>query len=88
MTESCLEACMYIIHACLEEYSPCQPKRSSFQTFYDDNHFNQTGHTLHNIRGKGLWLLFTDSVNNRKDMESHLIDKLGSRKLAGMNERI
>ena len=43
------------------------------------NYFKQTGHTIHNIRVKGLWLLFTDSVNDRKDMESHLIDKLGSR---------
>ena len=30
------------------------------------NHFNQTGHTIHNIHVKGLWLLFTDSVNDRK----------------------
>ena len=44
------------------------------------NHFNQTGHIILNIRVKGLWLLFTDSVNDGKDMESHLIDKLGSRK--------
>ena len=50
------------------------------------NLFNQTGHTIHNIRIKGLWLLFTDGVNDRKDMESHLIDKLGRRKPAGMNE--
>ena len=36
------------------------------------DHFNQTGHTIHNICVKGLWLiLFTDSVNDRKDMESH-----------------
>ena len=49
------------------------------------NHFNQTDHS---IRVKGLWLLFTDSVNDRKDMESHLIDKLGSRKPGGMNERL
>ena len=33
------------------------------------NHLNQTDHTIHNIRGKGLWLLFTDSVNDTKDME-------------------
>ena len=45
-----------------------------------------TGHIL-NIQLKGLWLLFTDSVNNKKDMESHLIDKLSSRKPVGMNER-
>ena len=52
------------------------------------NHFNQTGHIIHNIHVKGLWLLFTDSVNDRKDMESHLTDKLGSKKPAGMNERL
>ena len=52
------------------------------------NQFNQTGHTLHNIRVKGLWLLFTDSVNDRKDMESHLTDKLSSRKPGGMNEKL
>ena len=51
------------------------------------NHLNQTGQTIHNIRVKGPWLLFTDSVNDRKDMESHLIDKLGSSKPGGMNER-
>ena len=52
------------------------------------NHFNQTDHTIHNIQVKGLRLLFTDSVNDRKDVESHLIDKLSSRKLAGMKERL
>ena len=52
------------------------------------NHFNQTGHTIHNFRVKGLWFLFTDSVNDRKDMESHLTDKLGSRKPGGMNEKL
>ena len=52
------------------------------------DHFNQTDHTIDSIRVKGLWLLFTDSVNDRKDMESHLIDKLGNRKPGGMNERL
>ena len=42
------------------------------------NHFSQTGLTIHNIHIKGLWLLFADSVNDRKDMESQLIDKLSS----------
>ena len=46
-------------------------------------HFNQTGHTIHNTHAKGLWLLFTDSVNDRKDMKSHLVDQLGSRKPGG-----
>ena len=52
------------------------------------NHFNQTDHTIHNIHVKGLWLLFTDRGNDRKDMESRLIDKLGSRKPGGMNEKL
>ena len=50
------------------------------------NHFKQTGHAIHNVRVKGQWVLFTDSVNDRKDIESHFIDKHGSRKPAGMNE--
>ena len=39
------------------------------------NHFNQAGHTIHNIRVKGLRLLFTDNARDRKDMESYLIEK-------------
>ncbi|WP_419640437.1 hypothetical protein, partial [Thiolapillus sp.] len=52
------------------------------------NHFNQAGHSIHNIRVKGLWLLFTDNASDRKDMESHLIDKLGSRRPGGINEKL
>ena len=48
------------------------------------NHFNQTDH---NIRVKWLWLLFTVWMTE-KDMESHLTDKLGSRKPGGMHERL
>ena len=59
------------------------PKTKRFKRTFD-----QTGHTIHNIRVKGLWLLFTDSVNDRKNMESHLIEKLGSKKPSGMNERL
>ena len=51
------------------------------------NHFNQAGHSIHNVRVLGLWLLFKDNTNDRKDMESHLIDKLGTRKPEVMNER-
>ena len=29
-----------------------------------------------------------DSVNDKKDIESHLTDKLGSRKPGGMNDRL
>ena len=47
------------------------------------NHFNQAGHSIHNICVTGLWLLFTDNARNRKDMESYLIEKLSSRKAGG-----
>ena len=52
------------------------------------NHFNQAGHSIHNIRVKGLWLLFTDNASDRKDMESDLIDKLGIRRPGGINEKL
>ena len=52
------------------------------------NHFNPAGHSIHNIRVKGLRLLFTDNASDRKDMESHLIDKLGSRRPGGINEKL
>ena len=52
------------------------------------NHFNQAGHSIHTIRVKGLWLLFTDKASDRKEMESHLIDKLGSRRPGGINEKL
>ena len=45
---------------------------------------NQAGHSIHSICVKGLWLLFTDNASDRKDMESHLIDKLGSRRPGGI----
>ena len=45
------------------------------------------GHSIHNIRVKGLWLLFTDNASDKKYMESHLIDKLGSRRPGGINEK-
>ena len=52
------------------------------------DHFNETDHIIHSIRVNGLWLLFTDSVNDRKNTESHSIDKLGNRKPGGVNERL
>ena len=52
------------------------------------NLFNQAGHSIHNIRIKGLWLLFTDNASDKKYMESHLIDKLGSRRPGGINEKL
>ena len=52
------------------------------------NHLIQAGHAIHNIRVKGLWLLFTDNTSDGKDMECHLIDKLGSRRPGGMKEKL
>ena len=37
----------------------------------EPNHFNQTGHTIHNIRVKRHRLLFTDSVNDRQQTWNH-----------------
>ena len=54
----------------------------------DIKHFKQAGHSIHNIRVKGLWLLFTDNASDRKDMEFHLIDKLGSSRPGGINEKL
>ena len=51
------------------------------------NHFNQAGHSIH-ICVKGLSFLFEDNTNDRKDIESHLIDKMGTRKPEGINERL
>ena len=36
------------------------------------SHFTQAGHSIHKVRVKGLWLLFTDNARDRKDMESYL----------------
>ena len=33
------------------------------------NHFTQAGHSIHDVRVKGLWLLFTDNARDRKDMD-------------------
>ena len=52
------------------------------------NHLNQGGCPIHNIHVKELWLLFTDNASDRKDMESHLIDKFGSRRPSRMNEKL
>ena len=52
------------------------------------NHFNQAGHSIHNIHVKGLWLLLMDNASDRKDMESYLIDKFGSRRPGGINDKL
>ena len=47
------------------------------------NHFTQAGHSIHSVCGKGLWLLLADNARDRKDIESYLNEKLGSRKPGG-----
>ncbi|KAL8591173.1 hypothetical protein ACOMHN_057913 [Nucella lapillus] len=51
------------------------------------HHFNQADHSISHVWVKGLWLMFSQNTSDRKDMESHLIDKLGSRKPHGLNEK-
>ena len=44
------------------------------------NLFIQVGHPIYKVYVNGLWLLFTNSARDTKDMKSYLIEKLGSRK--------
>ena len=37
---------------------------------------------------KRLWLLFTVNTRDRKDIESHLTDKIDSKRPGGMNEKL
>ena len=46
------------------------------------------GYFIHNVRVKGLWLLFKDSARDRKDGESYPIEKPGSRKPGATNEKL
>ena len=48
-----------------------------------DIHFNQAGDSIHDVRVKGLWLLFTDNVRDRKDMESYPTEKTWQQKTRG-----
>ena len=50
-------------------------------------HFNSHGHSIQHVRVKGLWLMSNSNPRDRKDMESHLIDKLGTRHPNGINEK-
>ena len=50
-------------------------------------HFNTTHHDWQGIRVRGLWLMHNDDPGERKEMETRLIDKLGTRKPFGLNER-
>ena len=53
-------------------------------------HFNQAQHTTHHVRVRGLWLMSTPAEDGtaRKEMETHLILKLGTLKPLGLNERV
>ena len=51
-------------------------------------HFNQEGHSILNIRVKGLWIILRGSINDRKDKESFLIDRLGTQNPQGMNMKL
>ena len=51
-------------------------------------HFNQEGHSILNIRVKGLWIILRGSTNDRKDKESFLIDRLGTQNPQGMNMKL
>ena len=46
--------------------------------YHRNKNFNQAGHSIHDV--KGMWLLFTVSARNRKDIESYLVEILCSRK--------
>ena len=49
-------------------------------------HFNGPGHSAANMSVRGLWQM-RGTTMDRRDMESHLIDRLGTLKPAGMNEK-
>ena len=49
-------------------------------------HFNSVGHTIADVRVKGLWQVHGDSFQ-RKHMESHIIQRLGTMTPGGMNEK-
>ena len=48
-------------------------------------HFNSAGHTIVDIKVKGLWQLHGDFFQ-RKPMESHIIQRLGTMSPGGLNE--
>ena len=49
-------------------------------------HFNSANHTIMDLKVKGLWQMHGDSFE-RKHMESHIIQRLGTMSPAGMNEK-
>jgi len=50
-------------------------------------HFNQSCHSLLNLRVRGLWLMKTDNVKLRKETESYFIERLATRSPHGINEK-
>ena len=49
-------------------------------------HFNLDNQTIMDLKVKGLWRVHGDSFE-RKHMESHIIQRLGTMSPAGMNEK-
>ena len=50
-------------------------------------HFNSAGHTIADVKVKGLWQLLGDSFR-RKRMESCIIQRLGTMSTGGLNENV
>ena len=50
------------------------------------HHFNASNHSVQDVRVLGIWKMFLFDTNARKDMEKHLIKKLGTKKPHGLNE--
>nr|KAG5709788.1 hypothetical protein BaRGS_032612 [Batillaria attramentaria] len=46
----------------------------------------ETGHSILNMTVTGLWLMHGDATD-RRDMESHIIQRLGSQAPGGLNEK-
>ena len=49
-------------------------------------HFNSAGHTIADVRVKGLWQMHGDSFQH-KHIGSHIIQRLGTMTPGGMNEK-
>ena len=49
-------------------------------------HFNSSNHSIQDVRVLAIWKMFVTNTNTRKDMESHLISKLGTKTPLGLNE--
>ena len=50
-------------------------------------HFNLPGHSSSSMHVKGLWPMFQSDTNRRKELEIFFINKLGTRKPNGLNDK-